>query len=184
MPLTRRTAVRTLATAGVFGVAGCLGSSNARNWNLEENAAIVNAQQYNAPGCGCCEQYASYLRDNIDGKLAETVPNDIVRIKEKYNVPKNLHSCHTLVFEDYVVEGHVPARVIAKLLTENPPIDGVALPGMPAGTPGMGGRNRDRGPSTRSVASEHKKSTSNSDLIWYSVPSLRCHRFCINHMIE
>lgn len=139
MPFTRRTAVRTLATAGVFGVAGCLGSSNAHSWDLEENVAIANAQQYNAPGCGCCKQYASYLRDNIDGELAETVPEDIVRVKEKYNVPEDLRSCHTLVLEDYVVEGHVPVQVIGKLLTETPSIDGVALPGMPAGTPGMGG---------------------------------------------
>nr|WP_233340579.1 DUF411 domain-containing protein [Haloprofundus sp. MHR1] len=143
MPLTRRTAVQTLVTASVFGVAGCLGSSNTRNWDLEEKAAVTNAQQYNAPGCGCCKQYASYLRNNIDGELTETVPDDIVSIKEKYNIPESLHSCHTLVLEDYVVEGHVPAQVVAKLLTEKPAIEGVALPGMPAGTPGMGGTKQE-----------------------------------------
>ncbi|WP_244531627.1 DUF411 domain-containing protein [Halogranum amylolyticum] len=79
------------------------------------------------------------MRDNIDGELAETVPEDIVRVKEKYGVPEDLRSCHTLVLEDYVVEGHVPVQVIGRLLTETPSIDGVALPGMPAGTPGMGG---------------------------------------------
>jgi hypothetical protein len=62
---------------------------------------------------------------------------DLKPIKAKYGVPDELHSCHTGVIGGYVVEGHVPADVIAKLLEERPKVDGLAVPGMPLGSPGM-----------------------------------------------
>ena len=74
-----------------------------------------------------------------DGTLTETTLDDIAAVKRRHGVPDELRSCHTLVIEDYVVEGHVPAAVIATLLEDEPAIDGIALPGMPAGSPGMGG---------------------------------------------
>lgn len=139
---TRRNALRSLGTIGTLSIAGCLGSSNGQSWDIKENLAVTNAQQYNSPGCGCCKQYASYFRENADGKLTETVPEDIYKIKRKHNIPQKLQGCHTLVLDDYFVEGHVPLEVVSKLRKETPDIDGVALPGMPAGSPGMGGEKR------------------------------------------
>lgn len=61
-------------------------------------------------------------------------------LKESVGIPPDLASCHTALIDGYVVEGHVPADAIRRLLDERPEIDGIALPGMPAGSPGMGGR--------------------------------------------
>jgi len=62
---------------------------------------------------------------------------DITPIKRRYNVPERLEGCHTALVEGYVVEGHVPADLIDRLLRERPPAAGLAVPGMPAGSPGM-----------------------------------------------
>lgn len=143
--LTRR---RFLATSGAVvtvGTAGCLGSSSgsdatgAGEMSLDEPLSVSGVHQYNSPGCSCCEQYASYLRDNVSGSVTDTVPDDIATIKREHGVPEALESCHTTIVGDYVVEGHVPAPAIATLHEESPSIDGIALPGMPAGSPGMGG---------------------------------------------
>ena len=63
----------------------------------------------------------------------------LIDVKRKYKVPKKLHACHTAVIDGYVIEGHVPADVIDKLLKEKPPVLGLAVPGMPIGSPGMEG---------------------------------------------
>ncbi|WP_246057994.1 DUF411 domain-containing protein [Halonotius terrestris] len=86
-----------------------------------------------------CGRYASYLRDHLDTSLGETEIEDVTDLKRQHEIPSDLQSCHTLVLDEYVVEGHVPAEVIATMLDEEPAIDGIALPGMPSGSPGMGG---------------------------------------------
>ena len=63
-------------------------------------------------------------------------------VKSRYGVPQRLYSCHTGVIDGYVIEGHVPADLIKRMLKERPPIVGLAVPGMPVGSPGMEGRNR------------------------------------------
>jgi hypothetical protein len=65
--------------------------------------------------------------------------DEFVQIKDDFGIPTHMHSCHTTVIGDYFVEGHVPIEAVRKLLDEQPPIDGIALPGMPQGSPGMGG---------------------------------------------
>jgi hypothetical protein len=62
---------------------------------------------------------------------------DLAPIKSRHGVPADLHSCHTAVVDGYVIEGHVPADVIVRLLRQRPPVLGLAVPGMPAGSPGM-----------------------------------------------
>lgn len=136
---TRRRTLRLGATLGMVSVTGCLGGSSTDTWDIDEPLPVANAHQFNAPGCSCCEQYASYLRGNLTGDLSETVPADIDAIKREHGIPGEFQSCHTLVLGDYVVEGHVPAGVIATLLEETPAIDGIALPGMPRGSPEMAG---------------------------------------------
>ncbi len=79
-----------------------------------------------------------YLEDR--GFLVEvTETQNMEPIKKKYNIPQDMQSCHTMVIGDYFVEGHVPIEAINRLLAENPQIDGIALPAMPSGSPGMPG---------------------------------------------
>lgn len=66
--------------------------------------------------------------------------DDLPAIKRRLGIPRGLQSCHTVVVAGYVVEGHVPASSVARLLGQRPPVRGIALPGMPPGSPGMGGR--------------------------------------------
>jgi len=93
---------------------------------------------HKSPECGCCEGYASYLRQH--GFTVTTKPtNELAEISRKAGVPSDLQGCHTAFIGDYVVDGHVPVEAVNKLLAERPAIKGIALPGMPDGSPGMGG---------------------------------------------
>lgn len=136
--VTRREFLGAGAAIAAVGAAGCLSSGNGQR-SLAEPLAVSNAHQYSSPGCACCSQYASYLGPNLDTTLAESVPDDVGAVKRRHGIPEELQSCHTVVLDEYIVEGHVPVEVVAKLLDERPAIDGIALPGMPAGSPGMGG---------------------------------------------
>jgi hypothetical protein len=103
------------------------------------SAAPLRAKMYKTPECGCCEDYAAYLRKN--GFEVDVEPsNDLSAISRKAGVPENLQGCHTIFLDGYVVDGHVPVGVIRKLLAERPQVAGITLPGMPEGSPGMTGR--------------------------------------------
>ncbi len=91
---------------------------------------------YKDPNCGCCSKWASHLRDN-GFTVTEVAVDDISLYKSKYNVPSNMSSCHTGVIQGYVIEGHVPAADVVRLLQERPDITGLTVPGMPLGSPGM-----------------------------------------------
>jgi len=100
--------------------------------------AAVAATLYKDPGCGCCADYARHLeRQGFAVQVVDTP--DLAAVKAKHAVPADLEGCHTLLVGGYVVEGHVPVAVLQKLLAEKPAIRGIALPGMPTGSPGMGG---------------------------------------------
>lgn len=104
-------------------------------------AAGVPAQLYKDPNCGCCEEYGKYLRAN--GYDVEVIPTrDPAAIKKEYNVPNHLHGCHTTIINGYVFEGHIPAEAINRFLQERPSAKGLSVPGMPPGSPGMGGRKK------------------------------------------
>ena len=93
---------------------------------------------YQSPWCGCCGEYARYLEER--GFRVEVVLTaDPASVKRELGVPERLWSCHTGVIDGYVVEGHVPVEAIEALLEGRPDVDGIAVPGMPAGAPGMGG---------------------------------------------
>ncbi|MFH1667455.1 MAG: DUF411 domain-containing protein [Candidatus Komeilibacteria bacterium] len=97
---------------------------------------------YKSPSCGCCVNYIALLRgEGYDVEVIET--EDMTKIKQQYGVPREMESCHTSIFGDYVVEGHMPFEVITKMLEEQPDIKGIALPNMPAGSPGMPGAKRE-----------------------------------------
>ncbi len=98
-------------------------------------------QLYKQPTCGCCGIWGEYMQEH--GYVVEShALADLNPVKRKYRIPKRLESCHTAVVDGYVVEGHVPVEVIDKLLTQGPDIDGIALPRMPSGSPGMPGQKR------------------------------------------
>jgi hypothetical protein len=101
-------------------------------------AAPVRATLYKNPQCTCCEGYAQYLEQN--GFQVDVNPtSDLAEISRNAGVPEALEGCHTMFVEAYVVDGHVPVEAIHKLLTEQPAIAGITLPGMPPGSPGMNG---------------------------------------------
>ena len=98
-----------------------------------------NATLFKDPQCSCCEEYADYLRANgFDVKVVNT--HDLAMMNEQHGVPAELQGCHVTMIDGYVVGGHVPVKVIKRLLSEKPAITGITLPGMPNGSPGMYGK--------------------------------------------
>ncbi|HET8835875.1 MAG TPA: DUF411 domain-containing protein [Gemmatimonadales bacterium] len=92
---------------------------------------------YKSASCGCCGKWVDYVRAH---GFAPTVHDEenMDAIKDDMGVPKGVRSCHTAVVGKYVVEGHVPVEDIRRLLENHPAVAGVAAPGMPASSPGMG----------------------------------------------
>jgi hypothetical protein len=103
--------------------------------------APVEVVVYKSPTCGCCAKWVDHMRANGFKVTVHDVEN-VDPVKTSNGVPASLASCHTALVQGYVVEGHVPADVVQRLLKEHPSIVGIAAPGMPAGAPGMemGGR--------------------------------------------
>lgn len=100
-------------------------------------------QVYKSPDCGCCNGWIDHLRENGFTVTATNV-KDVTPIKAENGVPRGLASCHTAIVGGYVVEGHVPAEDIRRLLSEKPAVSGLAVPGMPIGSPGMEGPKPER----------------------------------------
>lgn len=97
---------------------------------------------YKTPTCGCCDTWVGHLRANgFDVDAKNVTDSRLLALKGSYGLDRRLYSCHTAVVDGYVVEGHVPADVILRLLEERPEIVGLAVPGMPVGSPGMEGPN-------------------------------------------
>lgn len=93
---------------------------------------------YRNPNCGCCNVYADILKGNgFDVKLVDVT--DMASLANKFDVPEALEGCHTAVIGKYVFEGLVPVEYVKQVLNERRPIRGLAVPGMPAGAPGMPG---------------------------------------------
>jgi hypothetical protein len=91
---------------------------------------------YKSPTCGCCDGWIAHMRAN-GFRVVERDTSDVGAIKRRLGVLPTLVSCHTATVAGYVIEGHVPADDIARLLEERPQILGLAVAGMPAGSPGM-----------------------------------------------
>jgi hypothetical protein len=106
-------------------------------------AALLAAQTprpsvevYKDPGCGCCAKWVEHLQAN--GFTVKTTDRaDLSELKAKHRVPQKVQSCHMALVDGYVVEGHVPAQDVKRLLKERPAVVGIAVPGMPIGSPGM-----------------------------------------------
>ena len=97
---------------------------------------------FKTPSCGCCYGYVLFLEEEKFA-VKQTDMRSLHTVKKKYNIPLEMQSCHTSILGKYFIEGHVPLEAINKLLKEQPDIDGIALPGMPIGTPGMPGEKEE-----------------------------------------
>jgi hypothetical protein len=130
-PVRRRVVLGLVAAgaaAAVWRITGITGTAE----------AAKQVTLYKNPSCECCEGYADYLRHN--GFEVKVIPtNDLTMMGEKYGIRDSLQPCHISLVDGYVVGGHVPVEVVNRLLLEKPAITGINLPGMPVGTPGMGG---------------------------------------------
>lgn len=91
---------------------------------------------YKSPTCGCCGGWADHMRAS-GYEVTEKAVDDMDVVKQMFGVPGDLLSCHTAVVDGYVVEGHVPAADVDRLLAERPAVKGLSAPGMPADAPGM-----------------------------------------------
>ena len=104
-------------------------------WGHAEALPLVSVTK--DPSCGCCDGWVAHLEAaGFPVRVVESA--DMDRLKQRLGVPADLTSCHTAEVGGYVVEGHVPAAAIRRLLAERPDATGLAVPGMPYGSPGMG----------------------------------------------
>ena len=130
-----RFSVLTLLTLSFFNIFNFVTYKKDALANID-NKKIVEV--FKTPSCGCCYGYVLFL-EKEKFEVKQTDMRSLHKIKEKYNIPVEMQSCHTTIMGKYFIEGHVPLEAINKLLKEQPDIDGIALPGMPIGTPGMPG---------------------------------------------
>lgn len=96
----------------------------------------IDITVHRSPTCMCCSKWLAHLKEN-NFNIKEIVTDDVDPIKDKYGVTQELASCHTAIVDGYVIEGHVPADDIKKLLKTKPKVVGLAVPGMVNGSPGM-----------------------------------------------
>jgi hypothetical protein len=134
--------ISTLLVVVLIILAGCAAStptSSQDGKQLVEHAGAV-AQPlvtvYKSPTCGCCSDWVEHMEEAGFTVEAHDV-NDLASVKQENGVPGALHSCHTAIVDGYVIEGHVPAEDVTELLAERPEVIGLAVPGMPIGSPGM-----------------------------------------------
>lgn len=105
-------------------------------------ALAADVKVYKSPSCGCCKKWVSHLTQK--GFSVEVINRSNLKpVKSQWGIPSALQSCHTAVVGGYVIEGHVPADDIKRLLDEKPNIKGLVVPGMPMGSPGMEGSRQD-----------------------------------------
>lgn len=124
--------LRILAIVSILLLAGVsIFAYRAKSTTIENTITVFHSKT-----CGCCSKWISYLRNNGFSVKSNPV-EDMTGIKIKYGVPGIASSCHTAIVGKYVLEGHVPVQAIKKLVAEGPDIRGIAVPGMPMGSPGM-----------------------------------------------
>jgi hypothetical protein len=125
MSPARRTLFAFAALAGIIGT-----------------AHAANPTMFRDAGCGCCLKWLELVKTSFGAKVTVVNSPNMDAVKDKQGIPDALRSCHTVLVGGYAIEGHVPAREIARLLREKPKgVKGLAVAGMPTGSPGMEYRN-------------------------------------------
>ena len=145
--MDRRSFIARFLAVGLVEACGTLviaqsakAAGTRRNETVALNTAPANAAYaltvFRSPTCGCCEKWTEHMQA-AGFSITENVTEDMDAIKQRYGVPAGLDSCHTALASGYVVEGHVPAQDVQRLLSEKPDVVGITAPGMPMGSPGM-----------------------------------------------
>ena len=128
--MERRIFVRVIVGAGAAAVAA------PRLARAMTGAAPIPITVYKSPSCGCCKNWVTHMQGA--GFAVKVIDmDDLTIVKKNAGVPQKLQSCHTALVGAYVVEGHVPADLVKKMLAQKPQITGLAVPGMVTGSPGM-----------------------------------------------
>lgn len=144
--------MRRLFSLPTLALLAACGSADAAPDTPVAEAALTQAsadQQlpsiivYKTATCGCCRGWVDHMRQAGFAVDARDLPGNVelMGIKVDAGVPGEMATCHTALIDGYVVEGHVPAEQVKRLLTERPAVAGIAVPGMPTGAPGMEGPN-------------------------------------------
>lgn len=145
-PVTRRHLIGLIVAGSGVALAACNSASGppapeGKNTGAPEPGVdVANIKRmlvYRDPECGCCEAWAEIARKAGYDVIVEN-RSDMTAVKARYGVPDELASCHTAIVGGYAIEGHVPMKHVARLLGDKPrEIRGIAVPGMPRGSPGM-----------------------------------------------
>ncbi len=132
-----RRLVRFAVILLVLGAWACRPPDDAEAVTLGADGSRIRVVVHKDPGCGCCAKWVTLLREN-GFEVEEKNTTSLAAIKERLGVAKGLQSCHTAEVGGYLIEGHVPIDLVKRVLTEKPAdIAGLAVPGMPIGSPGM-----------------------------------------------
>ena len=108
-------------------------------WDKETEPSYSGTKKmtvYRSPSCGCCGVWIEHAEKH-GFKVEDIKTEEMAALKQKYNIPLQLAACHTTIIDGYVIEGHIPADDIKRFLLEKSKLAGLAVPGMPLGTPGM-----------------------------------------------
>lgn len=133
--MNRQISRRQIIIGGLASAALVAGTGNVA---FASKSDLPPIKVFKSPSCGCCGQWVDYMTKHGYSLQVENRDN-LDAIKKMARVPEKLWSCHTSVVGNYIVEGHVPVEGIRKLLAKKPKLAGIALPGMPSGSPGMPG---------------------------------------------
>ena len=131
--LSKRWTIWLGSLAAVLGVLALL---------LTQQTVAADIVVYKSPTCGCCGKWVEHMEKAGFSVEVENM-NDVAPIRRELGVPGRMQSCHTAKVGDYFVEGHAPADLVKRLLADRPDIKGLAVPGMPMGSPGMEGPRKD-----------------------------------------
>lgn len=140
MMIGRRKRVGVMAVLGLAGVGGMAAALMSGGAPVSAAAAANDetVTVYKTPLCGCCSAWVEHLRnEGLTVESRDVSQRELMALKQEHGVSRDLASCHTATVDGYVIEGHVPAADVQRLLDERPEADGLAVPGMPVGSPGM-----------------------------------------------
>ena len=99
---------------------------------------LPSVEVFKTPTCGCCSKWVDHMKaGGFPVQFVDMPQAELDKVKAKHGVPQQVHSCHTALVGGYVVEGHIPASEVKRLLKERPRVVGLAVPAMPLGSPGM-----------------------------------------------
>lgn len=134
---SRRLFFRQALTIGIVSIAviSCA-RSNFTDLAQADPSELPVLEVFRSATCGCCHKWVEHA-EAAGFAVTDTIVEDINVVKAEHSVPPELASCHTTIADGYVIEGHIPAEDVVRLLTEKPDVAGIAVSGMPIGSPGM-----------------------------------------------